>query len=31
MKYENKKKFNLTIPVGFAFDQRDRTKKVSIR
>ena len=31
MKFEVKKKFNLTIPVGFAFDQRDKNKKMSIR
>lgn len=31
MKYKHSKKFNVTIPVPFLFDIRDKSKKVSIR
>lgn len=31
MKFKPTKKFNVTIPVGFKFDARDKVKKESIR
>lgn len=31
MNYDRKKKYNVTIPVAFGFDQRDKNKKMSIR
>ena len=31
LKYDYTKKFNVTIPVAFGFDKRDKEKKVSIR
>ena len=31
MKFNHTKKFNLTIPVPFGFDIRDKSKKVTIR
>ena len=31
MKYNPKKKFNVTIPMPFLFDVRDKSKKVTIR
>jgi hypothetical protein len=30
-KFDYQKKFNVTIPVGFGFDKRDKEKKISIR
>ena len=31
LNYEHNKKFNVTIPVPFKFDERDKGKKMSIR